>query len=975
MSTLLLLLAVFLFGSAARAQSATVQFHIPAADAEKALTEFVSQTGIQMLYDPDDVRGFTTRPVSGALTVADALRQMLEGSDLNIQFEDDFQFVSIRPVGKAVAGTGGTGSASTDIDTRSRTVGRASQQFPSDEPEIQEVVITGTYLHGVFDVISPLEQVTRREMNQSSYATVQDVLGSLPMSFGGAPSENTGGTGNFARGTAVNLRGLGAGATLVLLNGHRLPYSGTEGDFVDVSTIPRNAINRIEVLPDGASALYGSDAIAGVVNIILQDDLDGNETIARFGASPAGASEKLVSQMSGLDWGTGHALISYQYSERSALAAADRDYLESTDKRALGGTDHRTYTNTPGNILNPGTLQPAFGILPGVNGVTLSNAINLNNQNELYEQLPQRRSHSVSLSGAHSLGEHFELFGDALISKRDTTQTLFGLGLPLFVPQSNAFYMNPFPEVPFTVVGYNFANDLGPMHIRTSSDTGSATVGFNAMWGEHWNLKVSESYGRDRMRFVVDNQPDSSALDAALADSDPATAFNPFNNGFTTNPATIEKIRTAMLGNVTSEIRTTSAILDGPIYSLASGQVKLAIGAEQRRETLDRHVFSNATFGRTINSAFAELSVPIVGAAGDPYAVPRLELSLAGRHESYNDFGTTTNPKVGLRWVPLKSVKFRTSWGTSFRAPKLVDLYSTAQNNASLLSVPDPLSPSGVSVVIQMTGNNPHLKEETASTWVTGLDFAPTFLPGFTASLSYFAIDYKNQVSVPSLASQRDILLEESQSGSRIQRNPSLERINAICNSSIFFGQPDQCANTKIAAIVDYGPQNMARTRVQGVDMKLEQLLDTSHGNFRLGLNSTYMFSFDRAGSSASPWTNVLDTVANPLGLKMRATAEWFEHDWDLPGWGISAALDHAGSYQDVIAQPRRGVSSWTTMDTRLSYRTARDSGAFGDVELGLNVANLFDEAPPFVDTDIGFDAANASPYGRVISLTVQKKW
>ncbi len=976
-STLLILLAACAFNATADAGPIVEHFDIPAGDAEQTLQQYLAQSKFTTLYLTDDVRGVATRAVNGDLDVVQALRRMLDGTTLEVLEARDGMSVTIRStrVGPPAP------DAAALIKEHLRTYGAPGSAVPeralkSVDPDLEEVVVTGTYLHGVLDLISPVMRYTQREMNQTSYASVPEALRLIPQNFGGAPNENVASVGNFARGTAANLRGLGSGATLVLINGHRLPYSGTEGDFVDVSTIPRSAVDRIEVLPDGASALYGSDAIAGVVNIIMKKDFKGGETQGRIGASPAGANEKLFSQMSGMSWATGNALVSYQYSERTALLAGDRTYLASMDKRPLGGTDHRTYTSAPGNILDPITLLPAFGLQPRADGTTaLTDTINLQNQYATYEWLPDRRAHSVFASGLQSIGERFDLFGEVLFNKRDTAQTYFGAEQAIYVPSSNPFLLNSLQGSPLVVVGYNFLNDLGPIHARTSSRTASGTLGINVSLPKRWHLTISESYGREHMDFEVDNQPDQVALAAALSDPNPATAFNPFGDGLHNNPATLEAIRTAQVGNVSSRVKTTSVVSDGPVITLASGQVRLAVGAERREETLDRDVFARASFRRSIDSVFSELSVPIVGNGADEYAVPRVELSLAGRFESYSDFGTTTNPKIGLRWAPLQSIKLRTSWGTSFRAPKLVDLYNTSQNSASLRSVPDPRSPTGSSVVLQVGGNNPDLQEETASTWTAGVDFAPNWIEGLTTSLTYYAINYENQVIVPTQVSQNEILVEENQSASRIRRNPSQEEINAICSSPIFFGQAEQCTISTIAAIVDFRPQNLAKTRVRGLDLKLDQLLDTRYGKVHLGFNGARLLDFERAGSDTAPLVSVLDTVSNPLGFKMRGTVEWHQHGWDLPGFGISAAVDHSSGYDDVLVQPQRAVSSWTTADVRLSYRTGRDYGSLHGVELGLNATNLFDRAPPFVDSEAGFDPANAQPYGRVISFTLQKRW
>lgn len=983
-SALLILLVACFCSSLAFADSTqTLRFEIPAGDAQKTLLQFLTQSNIEMLYTSDDVRGVTTRAVAGQLTIPEALRRMLEGTGLEISFENNFTFASIQRPKKIDTGseTPLEIAAFANARTYAPNLPDATAAKFATEPKLAEIVVTGTLIHGVLDIMSPLTRMTRKDMKQSSYATVQDALQMLPMNSGGGPSEDVNSTGNFNRGTAANLRGLGSGATLVLVNGHRRPYSGTEGDFADVSNIPWGAVERIDVLPDGASALYGSDAIAGVVNIIMRKDFDGGETQGRLGSSLGGADERVFGQLFGNSWERGNFLLSYQYSERTALAAADRTYAANTDKTSLGGTDHRSFRSSPGNILDPRTLLPAFGIPSGQDGKSLTAAdlmagnINLQNAYGPYEMLPEKRMHSLFLSGSQKVGERYEIFGEGLFSKRDLTQRLFGAEQPLFVPNTNPFFVSPFSGLPFVVVGYSFLNDLGPLVLHSEADSYSGTLGVNVKLGDRWHLVLSESYARERTEFRVENQPDAVALGAALADSDPATAFNPFGDGFHNNPATLEKVRTAQRGSATSDVNTSQIIADGPIKNLSSGQIKLALGAERREETLDRRVFVNGLFGRSINSAFAELSIPIEGDGGDPRAVPRLELSLAGRVESYSDFGTTTNPKIGLRWAPSNSLKLRTSWGTSFRAPKLVDLYNTSQNLATLLSLTDPRSETGTSVVLARFGNNPELKEETASTWTAGIDFAPEMIPGLSVSLTYYAIDYEDQIAQPSAASSVDILVHESQWSSSIERNPSLTEVSAICNSSVFRGAPQQCAATSVAAIVDFSPRNFATTRVRGIDLKLDHSVETRFGKFSAGLNGGYVFSFEQAASTTSPTFDIVNTVGNPLAFRVRGTTEWYQRDWDRPGFGISVAVDHSAAYADTISATTRGIGAMTTADMRLSYRTARDHTSLDDIEFGLNVSNLFNSSPPFVDREVGYDASNAQPYGRVVSFSLQKSW
>jgi len=984
LNTLLIVLAS-LATTTAWAGGPKVFYNIPAGDAAKTLQIYLQQTRIEMLYLTEKVRGRQTNAVSGNLEASDALERMLAGTDLEFTFTPDFSFATVKTREETQSGSAEPPSvevakASTQVEAPARTQ-EATELFGNQN--LEEVVVTGTLIRGVLDIMSPLEFVTKRDMKKTAYATVQDALQELPMNFGGGPSEDLSGTGNFTRGSSVNLRGLGAGATLVLVNGHRQPYSGYDGDFVDVSSIAWNAVDRIEVLPDGAAALYGSDAIAGVVNVIMRKDFDGAETQMRFGSAAGGAQEKLIGQLLGKTWDSGNLLFSYQYSERTALDASERYYAASTDKRSIGGTDHRSYLSNPGNILDPRTFTPAYGLPASQNGTSLEvsdllpGSINLYNTYNSIQLLPDRKLHSFFLDGKQQLGDRVELFAEGRFSHRDVQQNFFAADQLLIVPPSNAFYVNPYPGVPFVAVAYNFADDLGPLSLKARANTFSGTVGADTKISDSWNVKLSESFGRETMHYSGQNSLNQVALRAALADSNPLTAFDPFGDGSNTNAATIESFRDTLRLLARSEIKSTNLIADGTVFTLPTGAAKLAIGGEWRDESLDRGSTVMYRFDRSVQSAFAELAVPLVGNPTDPRATPRLELSLAGRYEKYSDFGSTANPKVGLRWAPSKAFKFRTSWGTSFKAPKLVDLYDTSNNANSIAPLRDPKSANGTSLVLALEGSNPDLREERASTWTAGFDFAPEFAKGATLSLTYYSINYDHRILIPGPAARTDILLQESQWSSVINRVPTRDEIKAACESPVYRGTTvSQCEAAPIGAIVDFRVRNLAETRVRGLDMKLDQILRTRFGRFDLGLNGGYVFSLRQAASDTSPLVSVLDTVGNPASFRMRGSLDWHQRDWDRAGFGASATIDRVGAYTDPGVVTTRPVADFTTVNLRLSYRTSSGTGtALDDLEFGLNASNVFDRAPPFVDRDAGYDQANAEPFGRVVSFSVQKTW
>lgn len=239
------------------------------------------------------------------------------------------------------------------------------------EPENSDadtIVVTGTHIRGALAAGANVDIYDSKDIERSGYATVQEFISALPQNFqggGGSEDFSEGGlTGsNVLGGSSVNLRGLGSDSTLVLINGRRPPTSGLRSDFVDISTIPQTAIARIEILPDGASALYGSDAVGGVVNFILRKDFDGAETRLRYGlATDGNVDEVRVAQALGRSWEGGHFLVGYEFYRREHLKYTDRSFTSTFDLRPIGGLDRRYITSNPGNILDLFTLMPVYAI-------------------------------------------------------------------------------------------------------------------------------------------------------------------------------------------------------------------------------------------------------------------------------------------------------------------------------------------------------------------------------------------------------------------------------------------------------------------------------------------------------------------------------------------------------------------------------------------------------------------------------------
>ncbi len=298
---------------AASAPATEIKSHFDLAPGalDKALRDLAVQANCNISYEPAIVAGLRAPAINGDYTVERALSLLLKGTSLRA--------VSIN-------------ADTIQILEPASSIGDADRR----EKDLQEIIVTGTHIRGAKDSPSPVQVFTRADIDAAGMITVQQFLQTLPQNFGGA-SENTinsiaskGRTNNSVNGSAPNLRGIGAEATLVLINGRRVAPGNSDGSFVDISMIPLAAVERIEVITDGASAVYGSDAVGGVVNIILRSKVDGAETRALFGSVGTGSMHNIqAAQTVGDAWAKGSAMLSYQYSDQTPLSAGSRNYLHS----------------------------------------------------------------------------------------------------------------------------------------------------------------------------------------------------------------------------------------------------------------------------------------------------------------------------------------------------------------------------------------------------------------------------------------------------------------------------------------------------------------------------------------------------------------------------------------------------------------------------------------------------------------------
>lgn len=972
-----LLLIALLADARAAGAADKLEFHVPAGDAAKTLNEFSRQANLQLLFDFDTVSGRLTQAVDGWFEPREALRRLLGDTGLT------FTLVNERTLAVTLPRSAARGTRNRQRKPNNQTltpaVGLAGAPLA-----LETVRVTGTNLRGEAPVGVNIQTFDRQAIDESGAPTLSDFLSTLPQVFGGGPTQDTHlGTEaqtNSGLGTGVNLRGLGAGATLVLINGRRIAPSGTAGMFVDIDNIPLSAIERIDVLADSASALYGADAVGGVVNLIMRDNFTGAETLLSSGTGTAGTlTNYLLSQTLGHKWDDASAMLAVEFYRRDALAASDRDYTTS-NLTPLGGADFDVNFANPGNIQ---LGQTSYAIPKGQDGTHLTassltaNTVNLQNRYLDTDIIPAQKRWSIYTSAQDSLSDRLSLFANILLSDREARERSGGQAAGFAVPSSNPFYVNPTGGSQPVLVYYNFGDDLGTSGNDAVVRTANVTVGAD-LDIRNWRLSFYGGYAREKEDQTQTAVLNTAALEGALADPDPATAFDPFGDGSHTNPETLASLIEPYHYQMRSQLQTADLTADGPIASLPGGDAKLALGVDRRVQLFNSDTPASAAFpeyiarlSRQTFSAFTELVVPVFGKDNALPGLQKLDLSAAARYEDYSTFGHATTPKLGLQWQPFAGVALRSTWARSLQAPPLTEL-DESHNVVAPLVLPDPRSPSGQTLALVWAGNNAGLREERANSWTLGLDLKPQPLPGVSFGVTLFDITFKDRIE--NTVFSTDMLTNPRYAG-LVTYNPDAALLGYVCSHAVFVpGTPQECMSIGAGAIIDVRAHNAETLETRGLDFSLKYESQGRYGSLSLAVDGTYLTRFDIAEGNGSPQTDLLDTQNNPLNLRLRAALSW-----SGKRLGGTLAVNYSNSYRDTQTVPNLPVAAWTTIDAQVRYQLGSGAGGWLDhTQLELSALNLFNRDPPFLNNalaGLGYDQENADPYGRIVSLWIRRNW
>jgi iron complex outermembrane recepter protein len=803
-----------------------------------------------------------------------------------------------------------------------------------------------------------------------------------------------------------NLRNLPGGATgnpvtLVLLDGHRMVPSGIEQSLVDVGTMPPGILQSVETMFDGASAVYGSDAAGGVINYITRKRFNETKADARYSyANNYYAVDANVT--SGKTWDGGGIGFTYSYGKNSNLLNKDRDYAISRNYTVPGnpltGTaceDHATVTATVAGVpqvfstptLAPGTINCATN--------AYSSFVAAQDRHAGFVTLSQDLGSSVKLDVT---GYYFYRKTDQNFGPPTTTITIRQGINPFFTPIPSLGAANPTTQS----VAFSYGPLLGTdfLHYLTTTSLWQVNPSVTVDLGK-WQLRGLFGYGRSTVTF------EAPALDTTLqglAVGNPGSPLLAFSAAL--NPYNILDPRQS-LALVSSLFYTTHrhgqhkftqlrVIADGPLFSMPGGEVKAAVGAEStktdfsRVDTAGNHLRLPAVTDETSpKSLFAEINLPLVSQTNKMRGIEGLTLSLSARYDDYEVFGTTTNPKVALTYDPVKWLSLRATWGKSFRAPTVVDKVASQANGLACVS-PGVLgqcipffffAPPGVAlppnpVFLYETGARPDLKPETSKNWSFGFDLKP--IEHLTISPTFFHIDYKNLISLPTQGSNGGLAQIFAGAPQLVTMFPTAAQIAAAVAAVPNGGATNlaafltSCACT-VAYILDGRTTNLGGARVSGTDLSVRYDRPTSFGSIDANLNGTWQLVNETAffpdsaftdgiGANASRVKLTASVAANMMGGAFRAQA-LVEHQ---NGFDLSPSATRLAS--------QTKIGGFDLLNLSFRYDVKGTAALAQDLTLTLTINNVLDKDPPVNLTTTG-GPGNGQTIGRLVQFGVAKKF
>ncbi|MET0535075.1 MAG: TonB-dependent receptor [Steroidobacter sp.] len=965
-------------------------FDIPELPIIDALKEFTTQTGLLVSFWPDAQtdQAMMVGPLRGKHTAEAALTRLLATSGLAFQRTNDRSLVVMAPSLLSTPRNGGTPSerdrtkqaeAKPNLRDQSSspvaehlvaagTPGSAAKDPEYSRDPMDEIIVTGSRIERSGEGPAPVQVFTRETFERLGASTVQDVLRYTPQQpFTRAQHFYQSGS-EYAQ-----MRGIGVDTTLILINGRRVvPTSNSLVlNAFDLNTIPLAAVERIEVLSDSASAIYGADAMGGVINVVTKKEIPQPVIDAHYGGAEGGGESLRSSLSAGFTTDRLRSSLILDYFEQDFLFGSERDRWSNQDYTRYGGTDYRSMAGAPGTVRSvtgqnlPG-LSSSFAMVPeGSTGIGLTPAdfvatAGMRNRTSTLSTssvVPSAHQRSAAAFAEYDLTSDLTAFAHVLYTNRDTIsqdEAYTVQNAP--VPVTNPF--NPFGQPVLVDV---LLTGMPARQFVHGLELTRGVAGLRGWLGSNWEWEVAATASSETDDAYAVNQVSAARVAAALASTDRASALNPFVDGPAGSPELLASLVTPNVQHHFSRGRQLSGFMRGSLWHLPSGTISAVLGGEWRDESV---IYGDLTQsvddGRDVKAAFAELSVPLLSSA--PYGKGDvLAMSVAARLDDYSDFGSTLNPQFGLTWRPVADLLLRGSFGTSFRPPSLYELRSPRMTAANV-PLNDPARNNVLTNVTLVAGGNADLQPIEADSMTAGFVLTPSEIPGLRLLGNYWKIHTNHRVTVLHFST---LLRNEDAFNDRVVRAEPTPADAAA-------GRPGQLLQ------LDVSRMNFGRLTTSGVDVEASYDMATSFGTITPRVSATWVDEFvaidvpgaapvDRVGiahsSGSIPRWRVVGSLA-----------------WNRGGVGLSTTIDWRPVYMDANTNGLTGrrLPARTLVDlqgTLALDQLFAPNRLWEDFKLQLGVKNVFDEQPPFADIGfaVGFDTSQGDLAGRFGYMKLSK--
>jgi iron complex outermembrane receptor protein len=899
----------------------------------------------------------------------------------------------------------------------------AASAQSAPEAAVDEILVTGTrVLRSGFDAPTPMTQLGAAELNAMAQPNIVDAVSRLTQ-FANTSKPANEATDDIAGGISnLNLRGLQPNRTLVLLDGRRLVGSTIAGFYnnggaVDINVLPNNLISRVDVVTGGASAAYGSDALSGVVNFVLDKDFVGVRGGVQGGITTYGDDESYKVDLAfGARFhdGRGHILLSGEQAYTAGTPGNDRpwgrrsysvmanpayvagngqpEYLAQFDTGLATATRGGLIVSGPlrGIMFGPGGTSSQFTFGPIVSGLLMSGGdwqvSRIDNDPSLDMRLKRRNAFTRV---SYFVADDIKLFGEFQWAETHSRPTR---GVPQFRLGSDVITAdNPF--IPAAVraqmagiTSFNLGTSNADLpafaHNNTRTfrryvagvDGTSNALQTDWTWTAYYQRSTTHISARIPGDMIYAKY--TEALDAVrngdqiicrstlMNPGNGCVPFNPFGIGVNT-PAAVAYVTGTGYSLTVLTQDVAAASISGEPFSIWAGPVSLASGIEHRRESVGGFASNldqaaaffagNFTASRGAYDVTEGFVEAVVPLARDATWAKSLELNAGLRATGYSTSGYVTTWKVGATYVPIDDIKLRVTRSRDIRAPNLGDLFNGGRSNTG--TVFDP-SNGVTSTIVSRVGGNPALKPEKADTWGIGAVFHPSFLPKFTASVDYYDIEIND--AIQALSEQQYVDL--CQAGNQL-----------VCSG----------IRRNSAGIIDFIailPQNVRTQHAQGIDFEaayhapVETIVSAWRGDLTLRAAATYVLSLktiSAQGVLEGAGVNAANGGINVSGLYSPEFKYLLSATYGLESFAATVTMRgiSAGTYNNAFIACASGcptstpqnptintnhIEAVTYFDLALKYRVLGEAER-GNAELFFTIDNLFDRAPALIAGSAGY--------------------